>query len=144
MSNTQVPSFNPVRAHRGWHISLWIIQVLLATAYAMSGYMNTFMSPQQLVTMGMSHAAVLPYGLLRFLGIAELAGSIGLLLPALTRVSTSLTPLAALGFIVLQVLAMGYHVTHGEFFMLPVNVVLMTLAAMVWWGQSRKAPIASR
>ncbi|KAB0685234.1 DoxX family protein [Burkholderia territorii] len=125
-------------------MTLWAIQILLAALYAMSGVMNTFMAPAQLVSMGMSHAAVLPYALLRFLGIAELAGVIGLILPALSRIKPGLTPLAAIGFVVLQVLAMGYHITHGEFFMLPVNLVLLALAALVWWGRTKKSPIASR
>ena len=132
----------PIR--RGWSITLWITQVLLAAAYAMSGIMNTFMQPEQLVNMGMSHAAVLPYALLRFLGIAELAGVAGLLLPALLRIKPALTSLAALGFVILQVLAMGYHVMHGEFFMLPVNLILLALAALVFWGRTKKAPITSR
>ncbi|MBU9610623.1 DoxX family protein [Burkholderia multivorans] len=144
MSNTQASSLPATKTGRGWHITLWTIQILLAVLYAMSGVMNTFMPPSQLISMGMSHAAVLPYALLRFLGIAELAGVVGLLLPAFSRIKPGLTPLAALGFVVLQVLAMGYHITHGEFFMLPVNLVLLALAALVWWGRTKKSPIASR
>ncbi|AIO31950.1 doxX-like family protein [Burkholderia cenocepacia] len=144
MTNTQASSLPASEAGRGWHITLWTIQIILAVLYAMSGVMNTFMSPSQLISTGMSHAAVLPYALLRFLGIAELAGVVGLLLPALSRIKPALTPLAALGFVVLQVLAMGYHITHGELFMLPVNLVLLALAALIWWGRTKKSPIASR
>ena len=144
MSNIQMSSTNSLPGSRGWSATLWIVQVLLAVVYGMSGVMNAFMPPAQLVAMGMSHAAVLPLALVRFLGIAELLGVVGLLLPALLRIKPGLTPLAALGFVAVQVLAMGYHVTHGEFFMLPVNLVLLVLAVVIWWGRTRKAPITSR
>ena len=144
MSNVQFSSSNNPLGNRRWSATLWIVQVLLAVMYGMSGVMNAFMPPAQLVAMGMTHAAVLPLALVRFLGTAELLGVVGLLLPAVLRIKPGLTPLAALGFVAVQVLAMGYHITHGEFFMLPVNLVLLSLAVLIWWGRTRKAPITSR
>jgi len=144
MSNVQSSSANNLPVNRRWSATLWIVQFLLAAMYGMSGVMNAFMPPAQLVAMGMSHAAVLPLAVVRFLGTAELLGVVGLLLPALLRIKPGLTPLAALGFVAVQVLAMGYHITHGEFFMLPVNLTLLALAVLVWWGRTRKAPITSR
>ncbi|MBN3229322.1 DoxX family protein [Pectobacterium brasiliense] len=128
--------FQPVR--RGWLISLWTLQILLAVLYGMSGVMNTFMSPEQLVAMNMSHAAVLSLGWLRFLGVA------GLILPTALRIKPALTPLAAQGVVALQICAIVYHLLHGEFFMLPANVILIALAAFVWWGRTKKAPVSVR
>ncbi|WP_409283826.1 DoxX family protein [Pseudomonas protegens] len=143
MSST-IKSPSPIQsAHRRWSISLWVLQILLAVLYGISGVMNTFMSPEQLVAMNMSHAAALPLGWVRFLGIAELLGVIGIVLPAALRVKPALTPLAALGFVALQVCAIAYHVLHAELFMLPVNVILIALAALVWWGRTKKAPVSA-
>jgi len=57
--------------------------------------------------------------LVRFVGFAELAGAIGVILPAATRILPWLTPLATLGFATIQVLAMGLHVMCGEFMCCP-------------------------
>jgi hypothetical protein len=142
--STTINSVPVQPARRGWSISLWALQILLAALYGMSGVMNTFMSPEQLAAMNMSHAAVLPLGWLRFLGIAELLGAVGLILPAALRIMPVLTPLAALGFVVLQVCAITYHMLRGEFFMLPVNVILIALAVVVIWGRTKKAPVSAR
>ena len=88
--------------------------------------------------------AAVPVALVRFIGASELAGAIGLLLPAATRIKPVLTPLAALGLVTVMVLAAGFHVTRGEFSVLPVNAVLGGLAAFVAWGRTRGAPIRSR
>ena len=133
------------RVTTGWQISLWAAQIVLAIAYGASGVMNGFMSVNGLTAMGMSHAAVLPYWLLRFLGITELAGTVGIILPALTRIKPVFTPLAALGFTAIQVLAIGYHITRGEFAMMaPINLTLLALSLFVLWGRLRKAPIEPR
>ena len=70
--------------------------------------------------------------------------AIGLILPALTRILPRLTPLAALGVSIIQVLAMLFHVSRGEFMVLPLNVVLLALSLFVLWGRERKAPIGPR
>ena len=78
------------------------------------------------MAVGMTHAGVLPYWLLRFLGISELAGVLGIILPALTRIKPVLTPLAALGFTTIQVLAIGFHIARGELAqMAPINLTLL-------------------
>ena len=84
----------PDRAGRGWQIALWSAQLLLA----LSGLSKNVMHVDALVTMGLAYAKDIPYWLLRFIGMAELAGAIGIVVPALTRIKPILTPLAALGF----------------------------------------------
>lgn len=69
-----------------WQIALWAAQILLFMTYGVSGVMNSFASVDGLMAVGMTHAGVLPYWLLRFLGISELAGVLGIILPALTRI----------------------------------------------------------
>ena len=129
----------------GWHVGLWAAQILLCVVYGVSGLMNSSMSVENLMTMGMTHAGALPYWLLRFLGISELAGSVGIILPALTRIKPFLTPLAALGFTAIQVLAIGFHIERGEFAkMAPINLALIALSLFVLWGRIEKAPISPR
>jgi uncharacterized membrane protein YphA (DoxX/SURF4 family) len=126
-------------------ISLWVAQVLLALLFGLAGVMKTFMPVQALVATGISYAADLPLWLLRFIGVAELSGAVGIVLPAMTRIVPRLTPLAALGFVTVQVLAIGFHAMRGELAMaLPLNLVLLGLSLFVLWGRSAKAPIAAR
>jgi len=82
--------------------------------------------------------------LVRFIGVAEVAGAIGLILPAATRIKPVLTPLAAVGILVIMVLATGFHIYKGEFHALPVTLLLGAMATFVAWGRFRKAPIPAR
>jgi len=128
----------------GWQIGLWIAQLLLAGFYGLAGFMKTTMTPEQLVPIGLNYAVDIPHWLLLFIGACEIAGAIGIVLPAATRIAPSLTPLAALGFVALQVLAIGFHIMRGEAHSLAFNVVLLALAAFVLWGRAWKAPLRGR
>jgi DoxX-like family len=75
----------------------------------------------------------------RTLGTLEVLGAIGLVLPWLTGIKPRLTVAAALCLIVLQVLAIGLHVSRGEFGALGLNAVLIALAAFVFWGRGRSS-----
>lgn len=68
-----------------------------------------------------------------------------MILPAATRIAPFLTPLAALGFVIIQVLAISFHGIRGETGQtLPLNIVYLALSLFVLWGRTRKAPIPSR
>jgi hypothetical protein len=128
-----------------WQIGIWSAQILLFLAFGPVGLMKTFMSPEALVAMGLGFARDVPHWLLRFIGISELAGALGIVLPALTRVMPFLTPLAALGFVTIQVLAIGFHIMSGDFAMMaPLNFALLGLSLFVLWGRTRKLPIFPR
>jgi putative oxidoreductase len=75
-----------------------------------------------------------PRWLVRFIGTSELLGALGLILPAAMRIKPALTGFAALGLLTIMVLAALFHVSRGEFGMLPINSVLGALAAFVAWG----------
>jgi hypothetical protein len=125
------------------HYSLWVAQLLLAAAFGMAGFMKAT-TPIAELALSLPMANELPEALIRFIGISELAGALGLVLPAATRIKPLLTPLAGLGLVVVMVLAAGFHVMRGEFGALPTNFALGALAAFVAWGRVRKAPIAER
>jgi uncharacterized membrane protein YphA (DoxX/SURF4 family) len=127
---------------KGWSIALWTAQVLLAIVFGMAGVMKTF-TPIEQLAQNLPWVASLP-NLTRFIGVSELAGALGLILPAALRIRPVLTPIAALGLLVIMVLAAAFHLMRGEGSAIPVNVVLGGLAAFVAWGRLRKAPIAER
>ena len=85
-----------------------------------------------------------PLALVRFIGISELLGGIGLLLPSILRIKPSLTVWAAVGLAVVMVLAAGFHASRGEFSAIGANAMFMAIAAFIAWGRSKKAPIAAK
>ena len=131
-----------VKKSKTWNVILWIAQVLVAGMFLMVGLMKTF-TPLQELSKIMPMAAEMPL-LTRFIGLSELAGGLGLLLPAALRIRPQLTVLAAaaLGFV--MVLALIYHLVRGEFSAIGTNIVLGVVAAFIAWGRYTKAPITSR
>jgi uncharacterized membrane protein len=128
---------------KGWAIALWAVQLLLAAMFLLAGVMKSTQPIEQLVS-SLPWVANVPRGLVRFIGISELAGGLGLILPAATRILPVLTPIAALGLVTIMVLASGYHAMHGEFAAIAFNAVLGLLAAFVAWGRFTKAPVTPR
>lgn len=113
---------------------LWVAQVLLAALYGFAGYMKAFRPIASLAPM-MAWTAEMPR-LTRVIGVLELLGALGMLLPIPTGILPWLTALAALGLVVIQILAIGFHARRGETARsLPLNVVLLLLAAFVVWGR---------
>lgn len=126
----------------GWHVALWIAQVLLAGMFLMVGFMKTFTPIAELAPM-IPMAGEMPI-LTRFIGISELAGGIGLLLPAALRLWPGLTTLAAALLGVVMVLALIYHLSRAEYDGIGMNIGLGLLATFIVWGRLTKAPITPR
>lgn len=127
-----------------WNIGLWVAQIALAALYGMAAYMKLLMTPEALVQMGLVWVDGAPLWLVRSIGFVELAGAIGLILPAATRIKPELTSLAAVGLLAIQALAIPFHIFRGEFAALPFNLIYVALAVLVIWGRTRKAPITAR
>lgn len=125
------------------NISLWSAQALLGAMFAMGGLTKATSAIAELAQR-VPWAAELPEGLVRFIGVSELAGGVGLLLPALTRIRPALTPLAAAGLTTIMALAAIFHVTRGEWGAIVVNLVLGGVAAFIAWGRTKKSPIPPR
>lgn len=126
------------------HIALWIVQVLLALAFFMAGAMKLSQPIDALLANGMTFVAYSPAWLVRFIGLAELLGAIGLLAPSVLKILPPLSALAAAGLALIMALAFGVHLTHGEAPAVVPNLVLGGLAAFVAWGRFVGAPIAAR
>jgi len=115
------------------NIALWIAQGLLAAMYLMAGTMKTFQTARA--------KELLPWaknrsdGFVRFVGTSELLGALGLILPLVTGILPWLTPIAALGLSLIQMLAIfSEHLPKKEFNVIPVNVVLLGLSIFVVVG----------
>ena len=113
---------------------LWAAAALLALLYAFVGYVKSFRPlPELAPTMGW--APGMPR-LTRFVGTVEILGALGLILPLLTNILPWLTPLAAIGLSVIQILAIGLHARRGETGKtLPMNLVLLALSLFIVWGR---------
>jgi len=120
------------------NVMLWIAQVFIAV-----GFMKLTTPIPDLAKM-IPWAGQLPTAFVRFIGVVDLAGGIGILFPALTRIKSGLSVVAALGCSVLQVLAIMFHLSRGEGMLTPLNFILLALALFVLWGRSKKIPILPR
>lgn len=95
-----------------------------------------------LAASGMSFVNSFSESMVRFIGLSEILGALGLILPSVLRIKPLLTPMAALGLASVMVLAAIYHITHGE---PPVpNIILFALAAFIVWGRFKAIPIHSK
>jgi len=82
--------------------------------------------------------------LVRFIGLSELLGGLGLILPTALRIKPGLTSFAAMGLGVIMVLALAFHISRGEYEAAPFNVVLLSILAFIAWGRTKKAPILAK
>jgi hypothetical protein len=131
------------RGGRTLNVALWVAQAVLFVVFALTGLLK-LTAPIDRLAPVMSWVSHVPPALVRFIGVAELAGALGVLLPALTRVQPWLTPLAALGLAVAMALAVPVHLVEGEPGRALVPLALGALAAFVAWGRHVRAPIAPR
>ena len=116
------------------NIALWIVQGLLAVMFGMAGVMKTFQTSK--TKEQMSWAKKRSNGFVRCVGISELLSAIGLILPLLTGILPWLTPLAAFGLMLIQLLAIfTEHLPKKEYNVIPVNIVLLALAVFVVIGR---------
>lgn len=134
----------PTATSPRWNIGLWAAQIALALLYLMGVWMHLTLSPEEAAAMGAVWMSEAPLAFVRFIGVMELLGVIGLILPAATRIKPHLTVLAAVGLLAIQALAIPFHAFRGEFAPLPFNLIYVALAVLVIWGRSRKAPILPR
>ena len=133
----------PAAPSRGLNIALWVVQVLLGLAFVMIGQMKLTTPIAELAKQG-AWMSEMPW-LVRFIGVSEVLGGIGVILPASVRVLPRLSGIAAAALVLVMVLAVGFHVSqHDTLGHAMPAVVLGALAAFVAWGRLVKAPIAPR
>lgn len=114
---------------------VWVIQVVLALAFAFAGFAKVS-QPKEKLRERMAWVDDFSPPMVRFIGTMEILGAIGLVLPALTGIAPILTPVAAVGLAVVQIGAALTHLRRREPAILPANLVLLGLAVVVAWGRS--------
>ncbi|MGW0808949.1 DoxX family protein [Nonomuraea sp. NPDC002799] len=116
------------------NVFLWILQAVLAAMFAMAGVMKST-QPKEKLEPRLPWTADFSAGTVRFIGIVELAGALGLILPAATGIAPILTPLAASGLAIVMVLAALTHARRKEPSAIAFNAVLFVAAAVIAWGR---------
>ena len=119
------------------HVLLWIAQGLLAALFLFAGVMKLVVPLEQL-----QGPFTLPGAFLRFIGVCETLGAIGLILPSLLRIRPALTPLAAAGLVVIMAGATTLTLAGGMGAGAAVPFVVGIIAATIVYGRTRIAPIA--
>ena len=114
--------------------ALWIVQALLAAIFLVSGGMKLIL-PLEVLTA----QTPLPGLFVRFIGVAEVLGAIGLVLPGLVRIRPALTPLAAAGLVIIMLGATVLGVVIGDVAMAAIPLAVGLLAAFVAYGRWRPA-----
>ena len=67
------------------NIALWIIQILLALLFLFAGGTKLILPVETLLAMGSPNQIILPGFLIKFIGLCEVLGALGLILPGLLR-----------------------------------------------------------
>jgi uncharacterized membrane protein YphA (DoxX/SURF4 family) len=115
--------------------ALWIVQGLLALTFLFAGAMKLIL-PLEALTEQMP----LPGLFMRFIGVAEVLGAIGLILPGLLRIRPGLTPLAAAGLVIIMSGATVLTMAGGDVALALIPLGVGLLSAFVAYGRWRLAP----
>jgi uncharacterized membrane protein len=116
------------------NVVLWALQGVLAAAFLLAGLMKTT-RPKDRLAPKLPWVEDVSIGTLRFIGIAEFLGAVGLILPAATGILPIFTPIAAAALAVVMVLAAFTHGRRREPSGIAFNAVLFALLAVVAWGR---------
>jgi hypothetical protein len=130
MENQKIPS-------KTLNIWLWVAQVILALSL-LSGAIMKFMPIEKIAPI-MAWMGQLPPLTVRLLGVIDLLGAIGLILPPLLHINPKLVPITAIAICVLMICAIVFHVSRGEASVIGVNITYVAIAAFIAWGRFTKA-----
>jgi uncharacterized membrane protein YphA (DoxX/SURF4 family) len=116
--------------------ALWIVQVLLALLFLFAGATKLVLPIEELTAQ-----MPMPELLMRFIGVVEVLGALGLILPGLLRIRPGLTPLAAAGLVIIMIGGTVLTLATGEVVLALIPLVVGLLAAFVAYGRWRLAPL---
>jgi hypothetical protein len=123
---------------------LWALQVLWGFFFAGSGFGKVLLADGALYAQApraVAWYAAVSQPLIVFIGVCEVLGGVGLILPALTRVKPRLIPLAAAGLAVTMILAAAFHLSRGEYALMPATLVLAAGSAWIAAGRWSRRPV---
>ncbi len=118
-------------------VLLWVVQGLLALLFLFAGGMK-LVTPLEML----KGPVELPGLFVRFIGVAEVCGALGLILPGLLRIRQSLTPLAAVGLVTIMSGATVVTLEGGAVAPAIVPLVVGLLLASVVYGRRQWAPLS--
>ncbi len=114
------------------NVAVWIVTGLLAALFLMAGSMKLAKSKEQILAdPKMGWAEDYSEGMIKFIGLAEVLGAIGLILPGALDIAPVLVPIAATGLAVIMLGAVVVHARRGETQSVVMNVVLLALSVFV-------------
>jgi hypothetical protein len=117
------------------NLALWIIQVLLALLFLFAGGMKLILPIEE-----MTQQMAMPGLFLRFIGVCEVLGGLGLVLPGLVGVRPGLTPLAAVGLVIIMIGATATTIMIGQVAASILSLIVGILCLFVAYGRWRLAP----
>jgi uncharacterized membrane protein YphA (DoxX/SURF4 family) len=123
------------------NVALWILQVLLALLFLFAGGTKLWLSPEAMAAMGSPNQVQLPGLFLKFLGVVEVLGALGLILPGLFRTRTGLTPLAAFGLFIIMIGAVVLTIIGDGVGAAIVPFIVGLLCAFVAYGRWKLRPL---
>ena len=120
------------------NIALWIVQALLAALFLFAGVMKLVLPIEE-----MTKQIPMPGLFLRFIAVCELFGALGLILPWLLRIRPGLTPLAAIGLVIIMIGATVTTLMTGAVATSLFPLVVGILCVFVAYGRWRLVPLST-
>jgi len=114
---------------------LWTCQVVLAVTFLFSGINKSALSEQQLIAKGQTGIVGRSAATIKFIGIIEILGALGLILPGWVHILPVLTPVSAAGFAIIMLLAAPIHYRLKEPRNVAANLILLALSLLVAIGR---------
>jgi uncharacterized membrane protein len=117
------------------NILLWILQGLLALLFLFAGVSKFVIPYQKMIEMGPPNQIIFPAWFIYFIGVCEILGGLGLILPGIFKIRRGLTPLAALGLLIIMIGATVVTIIPMGFVAAIGNIVIALLVAFVAYGR---------
>lgn len=114
---------------------LWICQGVLSLVFLYSGINKSIHTEQQLIAKGQTGVVNLPVAVIRFIGISEVLGAVGIIVPCFVNIWPVLTPVTAICFAVIMVMAARIHYKLHEPKNVTTNIILLIMAVFVAYGR---------
>jgi len=124
------------------NVFLWIVAGFLAFVFLATGLFKLVRTKEQLAATGLGWVEDFGPGTIRLIGILEVLGALGLILPAVTGIAEVLVPVAAVGLTLNMLGAMSVHIRRREPTLVVVTAVLAFLCAFLAWGRLVLVPFS--
>lgn len=127
---------NQQKSSKAMNIILWIAQVFVAAGFIWIATIKLFQPIEKIAAMW-PWTGEAPSLMVRLLGVVDLLGGLGLILPTLLRIKPRLTAFTAIAIIVLMVCASIFHIARGEGAVIGFNIFVAVIAAFIAWGRMK-------